>query len=81
MDENNKTIEETEKPIEEASEWLDEFGEPSQDYISELVESGSTESINTLREIADKYDVDYTDSTTPQELADLIFAAIRNSDQ
>lgn len=63
------------KPIEE---WMDKHGSPSFAYLQSLVDDGNPRAIEILQGIADHYDAQYTQETTPDELVEIIVLALKS---
>jgi hypothetical protein len=64
-------IDSAEKSFVEANMWADEE-RPSSEILLQLAQDKTPESYEALREFADKYDIEYSDDTSPQELYDRI---------
>ena len=71
----------SEDVIEGDEEWLEEHGHPTYESLQKLVLEGTPESLSKLSEIADDYNVEYNDATTPEELMDLILQAVDEDEE
>jgi len=68
------------KIIKEEDNWLNEHGQPSYEYLQQLVSDGSVESLEKLRSIATDLDVEFEQNTSAQMLADLISSSSVDDD-
>jgi hypothetical protein len=62
--------------IRHSNNWLNDEGQPSFEKIRSLAEAGTAEAMETLREIAGRYNVSYDEDTTPKKLLDKINLAL-----
>jgi len=68
------------KIIKEEDNWLNEHGQPSYEYLQQLVSDSSVESLEKLRSIATDLDVEFEQNTSAQMLADLISSSSVDDD-
>lgn len=67
--------------IQHANEWLNNHGQPSYEVLKSLSDSGTPEAMETLQQLADKYNISYVQDTTPSELVDKIRLAMRENSE
>ena len=65
--------------FEHVSQWLSEHGEPTANQLYDLASTKTSQSMETLRELADQYNVSYDKATTLLQLADRIIIAMEKS--
>lgn len=65
--------------IQNADKWLDEHQKPDFPDLEALVREGTPIALEELREIAEKYNIEYGVETTPDELLQKIMWAMDES--
>lgn len=68
------------KENEEINNWRNEHGEPDFAYLQSLAATGTTESLDKLKSIAEDLDVDYDPNTSAEDLVEDIRSAVKQNE-
>jgi len=76
MSEQNQDPTVDQRQSNHAYNWLDDHGQISYERLIKVAQSGSSEDIERLHELADDNNISYDDATDLQELAEEIYSAV-----
>jgi hypothetical protein len=66
-----------ENEVEEIEDWRNEHGDPDFEYLESLAVTGTTESVDKLKSIAEDLDIDLDSNISPDEIIDRIRMAVQ----
>ncbi len=69
------------KTIQNANDWLSGHGQPSYEVLKSLAELGTPEAMESLRQLAERYNISYVTDTSANELLDKISGAMREESE
>lgn len=69
-----------ENEIEEIDDWRNEHGNPDLPYLRSLVTTGTKESLDKLKSIAEDLDVDLDPNASPDDIIDRIRMAVQKNE-
>ncbi len=69
-----------ENEVEEIEDWRNEHGDPDFAYMQSLAITGTMESMNKLKSIADDLDVNYESDISADDLIDRIRMAVQENE-
>ena len=68
-----------ENKIKDKENWLNEHGNPSQEFLQSLVDDGGPAALEKLRSIAEDLDAEYSPDDSAQKLIETIMSATRDN--